>query len=115
MFDMRREHQLILDIVIEAAYVLDGLPDRECIARCGRTKEDMQSFIDAWRDFEEVRTVAVGDLEFVKSCFFEVLDFFSAEEFKVRTGWGREDGRLLFEKILERRREITIRRLWGGE
>lgn len=44
-----REHHLMLDTLIEGAYIVNGLPGSECIARFGRTKTEIQRLIDGWR------------------------------------------------------------------
>jgi len=69
--------------------------------------------VSAARRFEPLRVISVPDLETIKSCFFETLDFFSESDYRMRTGWAKEESRLVFGRILADRREITISRLWG--
>jgi hypothetical protein len=111
--DSSREHHLVRDSLVESAYIVDGLPDRECRARLGCSKAELQEAIDSWGQFEPLRAVSVSDLETIKSCFFETLDFFSESDYRIRTGWAKEESRLVLGKILADRRAITISRLWG--
>lgn len=111
--DSAREHHLVRDSLVESAYIVDGLPDRECRARLGCSKAELQEEIDSWGQFEPLRAISVPDLEIIKSCFFETLDFFSESDYRLRTGWKKEESRLVFGRILADRRAITIKRLWG--
>jgi hypothetical protein len=111
--DSAREHHLVRDSLVESAYIVDGLPDHECRARLGCSKAELQEEINSWRQFEPLRVISVPDLETIKSCFFETLDFFSESDYRMRTGWAKEESRLVFERILADRRAITISRVWG--
>ena len=111
--DSAREHHLVRDSLVESAYIVDGLPERECQARLGCSKAALQEAIDSWRQFESLRAISVPDLETIKSCFFETLDFFSESDYRMRTGWAKEESKLVFGKILDDRRIITASRLWG--
>ncbi len=108
-----REHQLVRDSAVEAAYIVDGLPDAECAARFGRPKAEMQRFIDEWGAFRPSRRLPVQDLEFVRHCFLETLDFFSDAEYELRTGWPKQDASRVLSALLKDRRRITISRQWG--
>jgi hypothetical protein len=108
-----REHHLVRDSLVESAYIVDGLPDQECRARLGCSKAELQEAINSWGQFEPLRVISVPDLETIKSCFFETLDFFSETDYRMRTGWAKEESRLVFGRILADRRAITISRLWG--
>jgi hypothetical protein len=111
--DSAREHHLVRDSLIESAYIVDGLTDDECRARLGCSKAELQDAINSWGQFEPLRVISVQDLETIKACFFETLDFFSESDYSMRTGWAKEESRLVFEGILADRRAITIRRVWG--
>ncbi len=108
-----REHHLVRDSVVEAAYIVDGLPDTESIARLGRAKEQIHRFAGEWIEFRPARTLSVPDLEFVRLCFLETLDFFSEAEYRLRTGWERQDAERVLAALLEDRKRITISRQWG--
>jgi hypothetical protein len=111
--DSAREHHLVRDSLVETAYIVDGLPDSECRARLGCSKAELQDAVNSWGQFEPLRVVSVPELETIKSCFFETLDFFSESDYRMRTGWAKEESRLIFERILADRRAITISRAWG--
>jgi hypothetical protein len=115
VFESQREHRLVADSVIESAYIVDGLSDSECVARLGRTKVAMQRFIDDWQQFQSTRNLDVADLEFLKSCLFEALDFFSDVEYGMRTGWTKDEARTVQSQLLQDRRRITLARLWGEQ
>lgn len=42
-----REHQLVRDAIVEAGYVVGGLPDADWVARLGRTKVEVEDFLKA--------------------------------------------------------------------
>jgi hypothetical protein len=111
--DSAREHHLVRDSLVESAYIVDGLPDHECRSRLGCSKVELQEAINSWGQFQSSRVISVSELETIKSCFFETLDFFSESDYRMRTGWAKEESRLVFEKILADRRVITIKRVWG--
>jgi hypothetical protein len=113
MLKSPREHQLVRDTIVEGAYIVEGLPDVECVARLGRTKAEVQVFIDGWREFRSPRNLPVLDLELIKSCFSETLSFFSDAEYQLRTGWTKEEAGGVFSDLLEDRKRITINRQWG--
>jgi len=108
-----REHHLVRNAVVEAAYVVDGLPDAECTARLGRTKAEIQQFIDGWSEFQPSRRLSVPELEFVRACFLETLDFFSEADYRLRTDWTKQEAGAVLSALLEDRRRITISRQWG--
>jgi hypothetical protein len=111
--DSAREQHLVRDSLVESAYIVDGLPDHECRARLGCSKAELQEAINSWRQSEPLLAISVPDLETIKSCFFETLDFFSESDYRMRTGWAKEESRLVFARILADRRAITISRVWG--
>ena len=111
--DSAREHHLVRDSLVESAYIVDGLPDSECRARLGCSKAELQEAINSWGQFEPQRFVSVPDLETIKSCFFETLDFFSESDYGMRIGWAKDESRLIFERILADRRQITVSRGWA--
>lgn len=106
-FESAREFHLVRDSLIEAAYIVDSLPDEECIARYGFSKVGLQKCIDTWNDFSLRRNVDVRELELVKACMFDTLDFFSESDYRMRTGWSKSEARVLFSFLLEKRRAIT--------
>jgi len=111
--ESRREHFLVRNNVIEADYTVHALPDAENIARFGRDKEQIQRFIDDWTEFQPSRTLSVPDLEFVRLCFLEALDFFSDAEYRIRTDWEKQDAQRVLSGLLKDRKRITISRQWG--
>ncbi|MFR9797592.1 hypothetical protein ACL02U_17040 [Streptomyces sp. MS06] len=108
-----REHHLVRDSLVESAHLVDGLPDAECVARLGRTKTELQGAVDGWAEFRPRRRLSVAELELVRSCFQETLDFFSDAEYEMRTGWTREDSAQVLGSLMRDRRRITIDRQWG--
>jgi len=112
VLNSRREYHLVRDVIVEAMYVVDGLPDIDCVARLGRTKEEVQLFVDGWGEFTPCRKLVVPDLELIKSCFLETLEFFSDGEYKLRTGWEKGEAGAVFLALMEDRKRITISRQW---
>lgn len=110
-----REHHLVRDSVIEAGYTVHALPDAESVARFGRDKDQMRRFAEDWTEFRPSRTLSVPDLEFVRRCFLEALDFFSDAEYRIRTGWEKQEAERVLSDLLRERKRITVSRQWGAE
>ncbi|MCX4993733.1 hypothetical protein [Streptomyces sp. NBC_00568] len=108
-----REHQLVRDAIVEASYVMGGLPDADWVARLGRTKVEVEDFLGGWGKFLPSRNLSVAELELIRSCFVETLEFFSDEEYKMRMNWTKEESSVPFAGLLDDRRRITIDRQWG--
>ncbi|MFJ5534658.1 hypothetical protein [Streptomyces sp. NPDC093261] len=108
-----REHHLVRDAIVEAVYVVGELPDVDCVARLGRTKTEVYDFLENWGEFLGSRNLSVPDLELIRSCFAETLDFFSDTEYQMRTGWTKEESSTVFAGLLADRKRITIERQWG--
>ncbi|MHA6761927.1 hypothetical protein [Streptacidiphilus sp. PAMC 29251] len=117
MYDMAvdslREHHLVRDSLVEAAYAVDRLPDSDYVARFGRTKAELQQYIDEWGEFRPSRRLPVQDLELVRACFLETLDFFSDAGYEMRTGWVKEEAAQVLSAFLKDRKHITITRQWA--
>ncbi|MFE6888017.1 hypothetical protein [Streptomyces sp. NPDC057694] len=108
-----REHQLIRDTIVEADYVVGGLPDADWVARLGRTKAEVEDFLRGWGEFLPSRNLSVADLELIRSCFAETLEFFSDAEYQMRMNWAKGESSVVFTGLLDDRRRITINRQWG--
>ncbi|GGW66830.1 hypothetical protein GCM10010503_50130 [Streptomyces lucensis JCM 4490] len=108
-----REHQLVRDAIVEAGYVVGGLPDADWVARLGRTKVEVEDFLKGWGEFFPSRNLSVADLELIRSCFAETLEFFSDEEYQMRMNWTKGESSVAFTGLLDDRRKITIERQWG--
>ena len=59
-----------------------------------------------------VRNLDVLHVELIRASWFEALDFYSDAEFKLRTGWLKDDAKSLFLAFIRDRRELTIQRQW---
>lgn len=108
------EHHLVRDSLIESLYIVARLPDVDCVARFGRTRVEVQDFIDEWNEYVAHRRLSVSDMELVNSCLREALDFFSDDEYRMRTGWSKSDARIVYLSFLGDRKKITIDRQWGA-
>ncbi|MET7829286.1 hypothetical protein ABZT23_32010 [Streptomyces sp. NPDC005386] len=109
-----REHQLVRDVIVEAGYVIGELPDADWVARLGRTKVEVEDFLRGWGEFLPSRNLSVAELELIRSCFVEALEFFSDEEYKMRMNWTKGESSVPFTGLLDDRRRITIDRQWGS-
>ncbi|MDV9171991.1 hypothetical protein R6V09_17955 [Streptomyces sp. W16] len=108
-----REHQLIRDAIVEAGYVVGGLPEADWVARLGRTKAEVEDFLKGWGEFLPSRNLSVADLELIRSCFAETLEFFSDAEYQMRMNWTKRESSVALAGLLDDRRKITIDRQWG--
>ena len=108
-----REHQLIRDAIVEAGYVVGGLPDadrgRTARAHQGRGRRLPRGL----GEFLPSRNLSVADLELIRSCFAETLEFFSDAEYQMRMNWTKGESSVAFTGLLDDRRKITIDRQWG--
>jgi hypothetical protein len=80
--------------------------------RLGVTKADLQAVSNRWRSDELSKELGIAEVELIKACWSEALDFHSDREFELRTGWAKQDALLLFQGFMKDRREWTIRRQW---
>lgn len=108
-----RESQLVLDLMIEAGYALHRLPDDEHRLRLGVDKDELRRVIDRWQTGNLLNHLDVRQVELIRASWFEALHFYSDREFHLRTGWQKEECRLLFDVFIEDRRKLTLERQWG--
>ncbi|MGW1143029.1 hypothetical protein [Streptomyces zhihengii] len=101
-------------MIVEAGYVIGELPDADWVARLGRTKVEVEDFLRGWGEFLPSRNLSVAELELIRSCFVEALEFFSDEEYKMRMNWTKGESSVPFTGLLDDRRRITIDRQWGS-